>query len=80
METQDVVEGRSHAYAFNPYQRKENCFFVALSRLLGVDSTTMATWTDHNETETDHVGMSVLRKLKSFIASSNMVKVLIKWQ
>ena len=62
METIDVDEERSHAYAFNPYQRTENCFYVALSRLLGVDSTTVATWTGNDELETDDVGLTVLRR------------------
>jgi hypothetical protein len=52
-------EGRALTYSFNPYQRQENCFYVALGRLLSIDSVTVATWTGNKEIETDTVGMTV---------------------
>ena len=58
-ENDDARIKRSYTYALNPYQRKENCFYVALSRLLGIDSLTIATWTGNNEVETDNIGLSV---------------------
>ena len=46
--------------AFNPFERTENCFYVALARLLGTDSTTLSLWTGKSELETEKIGLGVV--------------------
>lgn len=55
----------SDTYSFNSYQQKQNCFYVALGRLMGIDSTTVAIWAGGNEDDTENTGMSKSRKSNS---------------
>lgn len=50
---------RMHTRTFNPFQIKENCFYVALGRLLALDSTTVASWTGNDERRTNNVGLDI---------------------
>ena len=58
---QDITtedEQRAHTYVFNPYQLQQNCFYVALGRLMSIDSATVAIWAGTDESETEMVGLS----------------------
>ena len=52
-------EGKAHSAVFNPFQQNENCFYVALGRLLGLDSRTLSLWTGKNELESEKIGVSL---------------------
>jgi hypothetical protein len=63
---------RSHTYSFNPYQQKQNCFYVALGRLMGIDSSTVAIWAGGNEDDTENIGMSKSRKSNSRVKNKKL--------
>lgn len=52
-------ERARYARTFNPYQLMENCFFVALARMLSIDSTTVAVWAGEDEMKTANVGIPI---------------------
>ena len=53
-------ESKAHSAVFNPFQQNENCFYVALGRLLGLDSRTLSLWTGKNELESEKVGVTLV--------------------
>lgn len=53
------AERARYARTFNPYQLTENCFYVALARLMSVDSRQIAAWAGLDETNTAKVGITM---------------------
>ena len=55
----DDAQRRTHTHVFNPFQIQENCFYVALGRVLGLDSATLAAWVGNKEEGTADVGLDI---------------------
>lgn len=52
-------ERQSHTHVFNPFQIRENCFYVALGRVLSLDSATLASWVGKDEGATNDLGLDI---------------------
>lgn len=55
----DDAQRRTHTHVFNPFQINENCFYVALGRVLSLDSATLASWVGNAEEATNNTGLDI---------------------